>query len=287
MMVFIGYEESSKCYRVYDPSADKLQASRDIVFEESRPWSWEEASVAAEPHASFTVTYTLEDGTLELDSGAGAVRASVVRPTTPVLGTPATSSSSTTPIRPTSSPPSLNNNEAESSSASETPAGIRWATPLADDDTLDDDGAPIRYRRLSCIYGDTEDKAVMEASQQCLLTAEEPRTVDEAIGDEAWRNAMDEEMASIKENATWELSTLPHNHKAIGLKWVYKVKRDADGKVIKHKARLIAKGYAQRQVLISRTCSLRWLGWRLCVCFWPLQLTPNGRYTTWTSSRPS
>jgi hypothetical protein len=185
MMVFIGYEESSKCYRVYDPSADKLQASRDIVFEESRPWSWEEASVAAEPHASFTVTYTLEDGTLELDSGAGAVRASVVRPTTPVLGTPATSSSSTTPIRPTSSPPSLNNNEAESSSASETPAGIRWATPLADDDTLDDDGAPIRYRRLSCIYGDMEDKAVMEASQQCLLTAEEPRTVDEAIGDEA------------------------------------------------------------------------------------------------------
>ncbi|KAM0826297.1 hypothetical protein ACQ4PT_068956 [Festuca glaucescens] len=246
MMVFIGYEESSKCYRVYDPSADKLQVSRDIVFEESRPWSWEEASVAAEPHASFTVTYTLEDGTLELDSGAGAVPASVVRPTTPALGTPATPSSSTTPITPTASPPSLNNNEAESSSASAAPAGIRWATPLTDDDTLDDDGAPIWYRRLSCIYGDTEDKAVMEASEQCLLTAEEPRTVDEAIGDEAWRNAMDEEMASIKENATWELSTLPHNHKAIGLKWVYKVKRDPAGVTVKHKARLVAKGYAQR-----------------------------------------
>jgi hypothetical protein len=91
-----------------------------------------------------------------------------------------------------------------------------------------------------------EDKAIRDLQEHCLLTMEEPRSVDEAFADKAWRAAMDEEMASIGENKTWELSALPCGHKAIGLKWVYKVKRDAGGNVVKHKARLVAKGYAHR-----------------------------------------
>jgi hypothetical protein len=104
-----------------------------------------------------------------------------------------------------------------------------------------------RYRHLSCIYDATEQQAITELSEHCMLTAEEPRTTDEAITDPAWRAAMDEEMVSITENKTWELSTLPRGHKAIGMKWVYKVKREPAGKIVKHKARLVAKGYTQRQ----------------------------------------
>ena len=40
---------------------------------------------------------------------------------------------------------------------------------------------------------------------------------------------------------------LPQNRKAIGVKWVFKVKRDPMGKIKKHKARLVAKGYVQKQ----------------------------------------
>ena len=58
---------------------------------------------------------------------------------------------------------------------------------------------------------------------------------------------MEEEMASIKENHTWYLVDLAHGRRAIGLKWVYKVKRDGDGAMTKYKARLVVKGYAQRQ----------------------------------------
>src|SRR5664279_1609719 len=57
---------------------------------------------------------------------------------------------------------------------------------------------------------------------------------------------MQEEMDAIEENSTWLLTTLPHGHRAIGLKWVYKVKKDAQGAVLKHKAWLVAKGYVQR-----------------------------------------
>jgi hypothetical protein len=56
---------------------------------------------------------------------------------------------------------------------------------------------------------------------------------------------MDEEMATLDANATWELITLPKDKKTIGCKWVYKVKHNADGSVSRYKAKLVAKGYAQ------------------------------------------
>jgi len=56
---------------------------------------------------------------------------------------------------------------------------------------------------------------------------------------------MDENMAALGANATWELVALPKDKKSIGCKWVYKVKHNANGSVSRYKARLVAKGYAQ------------------------------------------
>jgi hypothetical protein len=56
---------------------------------------------------------------------------------------------------------------------------------------------------------------------------------------------MDEEMVVLDVNATWESVALPKDNKAIGWKWVYKVKHNVDGSVRICKARLVAKGYAQ------------------------------------------
>jgi len=43
---------------------------------------------------------------------------------------------------------------------------------------------------------------------------------EEAVKDKRWRHSMEEEIKSIKKNDTWELTTLPKGHEAIGLKWV-------------------------------------------------------------------
>jgi len=56
---------------------------------------------------------------------------------------------------------------------------------------------------------------------------------------------MDEEIAALDANATWELVALPKDKKTIRCNWVYKVKHNADGSVNKYKTRLVAKGYAQ------------------------------------------
>jgi len=55
---------------------------------------------------------------------------------------------------------------------------------------------------------------------------------------------MDEEMAALDANVTWELVALPKDKKTIGCKWVYKVKHNADESMSKYKARLVANDYA-------------------------------------------
>jgi len=47
-------------------------------------------------------------------------------------------------------------------------------------------------------------------------------------------------------HGTWELVPRPKGKKIIGSKWVFKVKRNADGFVERYKGRLVAKGYNQR-----------------------------------------
>jgi hypothetical protein len=57
---------------------------------------------------------------------------------------------------------------------------------------------------------------------------------------------MNEEMEEIKENRTLELCDLPAGHRPIGLKWVYKLKKNPARDVVRHKGRLVAKGYTQQ-----------------------------------------
>lgn len=75
----------------------------------------------------------------------------------------------------------------------------------------------------------------------CLLAADEPASVVQDLEETCWKNAMEAELQAIRDNNTWSLSDLPKNHRVIGLKWVFKVKRDAAGNIVKHKARLVAK----------------------------------------------
>ena len=56
---------------------------------------------------------------------------------------------------------------------------------------------------------------------------------------------MNEEMQALSKNEKWDLVPHSPHKKAIGCRWIYKVKYNVDGSVNRYKARLVAKGYAQ------------------------------------------
>ena len=56
---------------------------------------------------------------------------------------------------------------------------------------------------------------------------------------------MKEELEAIERNSTWELVKLPEKCKSIGVKWIYKSKRNVFGEITRYKARLVAKGFSQ------------------------------------------
>ena len=60
-----------------------------------------------------------------------------------------------------------------------------------------------------------------------------------------WKEALDLETQTQLERGTWELTELPPGKKPVGVKWVFKIKTNADGSLDKFKARLVAKGFTQ------------------------------------------
>jgi hypothetical protein len=62
-----------------------------------------------------------------------------------------------------------------------------------------------------------------------------------------WLEAMDEELASLRDNSTWELVPRPAGVKPIKCRWVFKKKFLADGSLERYKARLVAKGFLQKE----------------------------------------
>eukprot|EP00253_Pinus_taeda_P005995 PITA_05995 len=58
---------------------------------------------------------------------------------------------------------------------------------------------------------------------------------------------MDEELEQIEKNNTWELAPRPKDKNVIGTKWIFKDKLNENGEVIRNKARLVCKGYAQQE----------------------------------------
>jgi hypothetical protein len=78
------------------------------------------------------------------------------------------------------------------------------------------------------------------------VASDEPSSVDAALQDPKWVQAMNAEHSALLQNRTWHLVPRPRGKNIIGCKWVYKVKRKADGSVDRYKARLVAKGFKQR-----------------------------------------
>ncbi|WVZ71103.1 LOW QUALITY PROTEIN: hypothetical protein U9M48_019724 [Paspalum notatum var. saurae] len=78
-----------------------------------------------------------------------------------------------------------------------------------------------------------------------FISSIEPTTIDQALSDPDWVNAMHEELNNFTRNEVWTLEAKPKGARVIGTKWVFMNKQDDEGNIVRNKARLVAKGYSQ------------------------------------------
>jgi len=110
----------------------------------------------------------------------------------------------------------------------------------------------IREHTLDKVLGDVRGKVSTRrqlanfSNHQAYISMVEPQKVYEALDDPDWLEAMHEELNNFKCNKVWKLVENPKEcRNVIGTKWIFKNKQDANGIVIRNKARLVAQGFSQ------------------------------------------
>ena len=210
-LVHLGTEPGSKAYRLLDPTTKRMVVSRDVIFDETKSWDWKKINERGETGVfrigiSQFGNHGVDDDTTVVD------------------------------------------NEEE---ATETQATDTINQGEEDEDHDDDHDEPelrrsTRERKLPGYLDDYILLAELEGERLLLSINDEPWSFEEAKEKKVWRDACEDEIKSIVKNKTWDLAELPVGAKAIGLKWIFKIKRNSDGSINKFKARLVAKGYIQR-----------------------------------------
>lgn len=97
------------------------------------------------------------------------------------------------------------------------------------------------------IEGKTSTPEVTMSITEANSKIHEPGSFDEAVNDHVhgryWEEAIKERLQNLEKYQTWEYEKLPLIRKAIGLKWVFKVKYHPDGLITEFKARLVAQRF--------------------------------------------
>ncbi|GJW77446.1 retrovirus-related pol polyprotein from transposon TNT 1-94 [Tanacetum coccineum] len=136
-----------------------------------------------------------------------------------------------------------------------------------------------RNHPLENVIGNLNQKTLRSPAQNqsnlfYFISTIKPKNVNEALTDESWIIAMQEELNQFIANDVWELVPQPKNMTIIGTKWVFRNKlEDENGVVSRNKARLVAQGYNQEEgdydetyAPIARLDSIRILLAYGCTC---------------------
>ena len=98
--------------------------------------------------------------------------------------------------------------------------------------------------RYGCPIDNSENVSFVECFS-CEVVPNSLEEVKRSQSRDEWLEAMTKEFNSLVDNKTWELCELPAHKKSLGGRWVFPLKKDENGEVVKYKARYVAKGFNQ------------------------------------------
>lgn len=258
---FVGIKPGVTGYRYYVPETRQVLTSREVIF--PRQTELDAPIVETNPG--------LEGESLPNPPSPPTTPASKEVWATPKMSIKSSSSTPSTPMPPTPSTPVKSKTELV------TPPAPR-ATRTARVDYLKLNDGPqkslrslttrskTRSSRASSVASSTASNAgpvstssvqgeiseisdpITEANFCFLADADSPQTLQDVMKREdwpQWKEAMDKEMNQLDKLGTYTVTDLPSGRKPVGCRWVFAIKHDANGNVIKYKARLVAQGFSQ------------------------------------------
>lgn len=269
--IMLAYSSESKAYCLYNAATKKIMISRDVVFIETGLHENQDVKVIEKRDVKINSSFspavvTLDDNVIddnvnsggEYDDGESSIVEITADHQIDTSGEPETF------VESEAEDPTVEPDDVEVSVSEQR---IIDGGVIADD-TLDDSnetfvsdyGDDPPYIPDQIVETPTEVRhseriSKLNARPKANLVAEEiiasdPVTVEQALSGpnaDMWRNAMNEEMESLRENQTWSLVDLPHGKTPIKCKWVFKTKRNAKGETVRYKARLVVKGFTQQE----------------------------------------
>jgi hypothetical protein len=207
--VFVGYAPDSPVWLIYNPASRRVVRSRNVTFDE-------QAVISASMGEVYVSNDTLGDGDsdgndVEHDDDAGEHGEDGVN--VPVQDDPAVDLGEPAEV--------------------ELPRRGNRARKL-----------PGEWWKSATTPGATANHAGVEAEEKPI----EPISYKQALRSpqtKEWQAAITEEYESLVARKTWQLVPRPAGRKLVDSKWVFKVKRDSDGRIARYKARLVARGFTQ------------------------------------------
>lgn len=227
--IFTGIREGTTGWRYYNSATRQILTSRDVIFERTKPAIEPESSeIRLEGENASTVKTTPSSAPTSASPSYARILGSTspIAPSTPTrislrdiprvdyreLHTGRSSVSRSTTQEPSQTPAS--------------PSSSDLSDPPPSDSNL-------------CFNNIESYAAISEDNPQSF--AEVKNRHDWTL----WKVAMDKEHKQLLDLGTYSLEDLPPDRKAVGCRWVFTIKRDSQGNVVKYKARLVAQGFSQ------------------------------------------
>ncbi|CAM8925879.1 unnamed protein product [Rhodiola kirilowii] len=243
--IFMGYPIGKRGWRLYDLETRQLFVSRDVIFyEHIFPWATYENTTTQSPQVLSPAAYDLPD--IEATSQPITVRGSSTTITDGQIpsdsdAVAAINADTVVELRRStrSRQPSvlLRDFVCNTVLPFENPTSAALTAPASSSSGI---SYPIAAY-VSCARFSGPHANFLAA----VTANHEPVTYKEAVKYAHWRAAMQNELDALEKNGTWEPSLLPPEKKAIGCKWVFRIKYHSNGTIERYKARLVVLGNKQ------------------------------------------
>lgn len=224
--IFFGYNDESKAYKLYNSSIKKVIINRDVQFIEEESWD-------GSLEMTFNVkAYIPHENKEELITTSNS---SIVTPSTPIQVQQSRHQAA----------PSTNNRTVSHSQASASASTPQSATPSDMSSPFSASTRRPKFINLNEIYEqhEVDSSDGLNSLFALFCHVHDPIHFEDVVKEEKWVAIMGGEIEEIERNDTWELVSLPKGKHVIVLKWVYNTKSNIEGKIERHKARLVVKGY--------------------------------------------